>query len=79
MRIASWNVNSLKARLPRVEEWLGRMSRLLAKLKELRWKYEEGTTESNGTVLRSVPAEWLLPFLHQRYDDPTAQGVEIAT
>jgi exodeoxyribonuclease-3 len=23
MRIASWNVNSLKARLPRVEEWLG--------------------------------------------------------
>lgn len=26
MRIASWNVNSLKARLPRVEEWLGRMA-----------------------------------------------------
>jgi len=25
MRIASWNVNSLKARLPRVEEWFGRM------------------------------------------------------
>jgi exodeoxyribonuclease-3 len=23
MRIATWNVNSLKARLPRVEEWLG--------------------------------------------------------
>ena len=22
MRIATWNVNSLKARLPRVEEWL---------------------------------------------------------
>lgn len=26
MRIASWNVNSLKARMPRVEEWLGRMN-----------------------------------------------------
>jgi len=25
MRIASWNVNSLNARMPRVEEWLGRM------------------------------------------------------
>ena len=25
MRIATWNVNSLKARLPRVEEWLGRI------------------------------------------------------
>ena len=23
MRIATWNVNSLKIRLPRVEEWLG--------------------------------------------------------
>ena len=23
MRMATWNVNSLKARLPRVEEWLG--------------------------------------------------------
>lgn len=26
LRIASWNVNSLKARLPRVTEWLNRMS-----------------------------------------------------
>ncbi|MFT4987737.1 MAG: exodeoxyribonuclease-3, partial [Acidimicrobiales bacterium] len=25
MRIASWNVNSLNARMPRVEEWLKRM------------------------------------------------------
>ena len=25
MRIASWNVNSLNARMPRVEEWLERM------------------------------------------------------
>ncbi len=45
----------------------------------VRMEYERGTTQSNGTVLRPVPGEWLLPFLHQRYDDPAAQGVEIAT
>ena len=33
--------------------------------------YEEGTTQSSGRVLRSVPAEWLLPYLHQRYDNLT--------
>lgn len=33
--------------------------------------YEEGATRSNGTVLRSIPSAWLLPFLHQRYDDIT--------
>ena len=43
----------------------------------VRLEYEEGTTESNGKVLRSVPGEWLLPFLHQRYDDPAAEGVEL--
>jgi acetoacetate decarboxylase len=42
------------------------------------FEYEEGTTESNGRVLRSVPGEWLLPFLHQRYDEPATQGIEIA-
>jgi hypothetical protein len=31
--------------------------------------YEEGQPRSNGTVLRSVPGEWLRPFLHGRYDD----------
>jgi acetoacetate decarboxylase len=40
-------------------------------------EYEEGTTESGGRVLRSVPPEWVLPFLHQRYDDPRAEGVEV--
>jgi len=44
----------------------------------VRMEYEEGTTQSNGTVLRPIPAEWLLPFLHQRYDDPQNQGIEIA-
>ncbi|UCE85688.1 MAG: acetoacetate decarboxylase family protein [Deltaproteobacteria bacterium] len=44
----------------------------------VRMEYEEGLTESNGTVLRSVPGAWLLPFLHQRYDDPSAEGIEMA-
>ena len=45
--------------------------------KLVRLEYEEGTTQSNGTVLRSVPGEWLLPFLHQRYDDTSGVGIEI--
>jgi acetoacetate decarboxylase len=44
----------------------------------VRMEYEEGTTESNGRVLRPIPGEWLLPFLHQRYDDPGAEGIEVA-
>lgn len=43
----------------------------------LKLEYESGTTQSNGKVLRTVPGEWLLPFLHQRYDDPTHTGIEI--
>jgi acetoacetate decarboxylase len=44
----------------------------------LRMEYEEGSTRSSGRVLRSLPGSWLLPVLHQRYDDPTARGIEIA-
>jgi acetoacetate decarboxylase len=40
-------------------------------------QYEVGSTESNGTVLRSIPGDWLLPFLHQRYDDTSGEGIEI--
>jgi acetoacetate decarboxylase len=40
-------------------------------------EYEVGTTQSNGKVLRSVPGDWLVPFLHQRYDDTSGDGVEI--
>jgi len=43
----------------------------------VRMEYEEGTTASNGRVLRSVPADWLVPFLHGRYDEPGVQGVEL--
>ena len=41
-------------------------------------EYEEGTSESNGRVLRSVPGQWILPFLHGRYDDMSGSGIEIA-
>lgn len=40
-------------------------------------EYEEGSAESNGTVLRSVPGEWLEPFLHQRYDDLSGDGIDL--
>jgi acetoacetate decarboxylase len=40
-------------------------------------EYEEGSAESNGRVLRTVPGEWLEPFLHQRYDDTSGDGTEI--
>ena len=43
----------------------------------LRVEYEEGGTESNGKVLRSIPGDWLLPFLHQRYDDTSGDGIDI--
>jgi len=46
--------------------------------KLLRMEYEEGTSESSSLVLRSIPSEWLLPFLHQRYDDPRVEGIEVA-
>jgi len=44
----------------------------------VRMEYEEGSTESNGRVLRAIPGAWLLPVLHQRYDDPRSEGIEIA-
>jgi acetoacetate decarboxylase len=40
-------------------------------------EYEEGTSQSNGRVLRRVPGEWVLPFLHARYDDTSGDGIEI--
>lgn len=40
-------------------------------------EYEVGRTQSNGEVLRAIPGEWLVPFLHGRYDDPTHDGIEV--
>ena len=43
----------------------------------VRMEYEEGTSHSNGTVLRPIAAESVLPFLHQRYDEPGNKGIEL--
>jgi acetoacetate decarboxylase len=43
----------------------------------VRAEFEEGTTESDGRVLESVPEQWVLPILHQRYDEPGLTGVEV--
>ena len=45
--------------------------------KVVRMEYEVGRTQSNGKVLRPIPGEWLLPFLHGRYDDTSGDGIEI--
>src|SRR5690606_30940045 len=36
----------------------------------------EGASRTRGEVVRSVPGEWLAPFLVQRYDEPQ-EGVEV--
>lgn len=41
------------------------------------FEYSEGSTLSSGRVLRPVPGDWLLPFLHQRYDAPLVEGVDV--
>jgi acetoacetate decarboxylase len=43
----------------------------------LRMEYEEGGSQSSGKVLRGIPGEWLLPFLHGRYDDMSGEGIEL--
>ncbi len=42
----------------------------------LRMELAEGASKTSGQVLRSVPGEWLRPFLVQRYDNPH-EGIEI--
>jgi len=43
----------------------------------IRMEFAEGASKTGGEVLRSVPGEWLQPFLVQRYDDPQ-EGIEVA-
>lgn len=42
----------------------------------VRMEFAQGTTRTSGEVLRTVPGEWLAPFLGQRYDEIQA-GIEI--
>ena len=43
----------------------------------IRMELAEGSSRTGGEVLRSVPGEWLQPFLVQRYDEPQ-EGIEVA-
>ena len=37
-------------------------------------EYAQVTTSQTGEVVERVPADWLLPFVHQRYDDLSVLG-----
>ena len=43
----------------------------------LSMEFAEGASKTGGEVLRTVPGEWLAPFIDQRYDGPHG-GVEVA-
>ena len=38
------------------------------------FEYAEITTAQSGEIVDRVPAEWILPFMHQRYDDLSVLG-----
>ena len=40
-------------------------------------EYAEGRFAREARVLRPVPGEWLLPYLHPREDTPDTEGVEV--
>jgi len=42
--------------------------------KILSFEYAEIASSQRGEVLQRVPAEWVLPFVHQRYDDLSVLG-----
>lgn len=43
----------------------------------LKMELAKGASKTGGEVVRSVPGEWLAPFLCQRYDDPMP-GIDVA-
>jgi len=38
--------------------------------------YAEIATSQTGEITERVPAEWFLPFIHQRYDDLSVLGAK---
>jgi len=40
--------------------------------------YTQGGTVNSGKILRSIPGEWVAPFINQRYDDPVDAPLEVA-
>jgi len=45
--------------------------------KQVIFEWAEGVRERHTRVLRPVPEEWLLPFFHQRFDEPNILGSEV--
>jgi acetoacetate decarboxylase len=43
----------------------------------LSMQYAEGNTNTSGKILRSIPGDWLAPFIHQRYDDVETVGIDV--
>jgi len=41
------------------------------------FEFREGRRHVVGRVLRPVPGDWLIPFLHQRDDQPDTVGVDV--
>jgi acetoacetate decarboxylase len=40
------------------------------------FEYAELTSSQQGEVVGRVPAEWLEPYMHQRYDDLSVLGAK---
>lgn len=40
------------------------------------FEYAEIASSQRGEIVERVPAEWVLPFLHQRYDDLSVLGAD---
>ena len=40
--------------------------------------FTNGGTVNSGKILRSIPGEWIAPFINQRYDDPVDAALEVA-
>ena len=42
----------------------------------LSFEYAELSSSQRGEIVERVPAEWLVPFMHQRYDDLSVLGAK---
>ncbi|MEI7859951.1 MAG: acetoacetate decarboxylase family protein [Acidimicrobiales bacterium] len=45
-------------------------------LEILSFEYAEINSSQQGEIMERVPAEWLVPFMHQRYDDLSVLGAK---
>ena len=39
-------------------------------------EFAERSSRQHGEIVRTVPGEWVMPFVHQRYDDLSVVGTE---